>query len=292
MSHNELIFQVKPNLKLAADAWGDSSHPPLLFLHGGGQTRYAWTETAQYLAQQGWYAVAVDQRGHGDSDWAEDGDYRMFAFAEDLMELARQCPQPPVVIGASLGGIAALFAQERAHPSLFAAIILVDIAPRMEKSGVERIIQFMQAHSEEGFAHLEEAADAIAAYLPHRKKRTNPEGLKKNLRLHPDGRYRWHWDPRFMADTHSSYNLDVKKRQASLEAAAQKLTIPTLLVRGRSSDLISEQAVAEFLQLVPHAKFVDVAEAGHMVAGDRNDLFQEAIVNFLETLRQELGKEF
>ncbi|HEU4840248.1 MAG TPA: alpha/beta hydrolase, partial [Ilumatobacteraceae bacterium] len=67
-----------------------------------------------------------------------------------------------------------------------------------------------------------------------------------------------------------------------LEEAARRLTLPTLLVRGASRDLLSEEGAAAMLALVPHAKQVDVAGAGHMVAGDRNDRFNRAVVDFLE----------
>ena len=187
--------------RLAADVFGDPGRPVLL-LHGGGQTRHAWRRTAVEIARAGMTAYAVDQRGHGDSEWVADGAYRFKDFADDVTavaaELTRRHGEPPVAIGASLGGIASLLAAGEAKDPIFAALVLVDITPRVDLAGVAKVQGFMRAHAREGFASVEEAADAVAAYLPHRPRPRSTEGLKKNLRLHPDGRWRWHWDPRFL----------------------------------------------------------------------------------------------
>jgi len=265
-------------LRLAADSFGPPDGPPVVLLHGGGQTRHAWGGTAAVLAREGWHALAVDQRGHGDSQWAEDGNYAFEAFGRDVDTFARQLSEPPVLVGASLGGIASLFAVgELKTPAR--GLILVDVAVRMEAEGVIRIVEFMTARPD-GFTSLEDAAEAIAEYLPHRKRPSDLSGLAKNLRQGEDGRYRWHWDPRFMLRDEGPRSLR-PEMPARLEEMARSLEIPTLLVRGRLSDLLSEEGAQHFLDLVPHAQFADVSKAGHMVAGDRNDLFTEAVVSFL-----------
>jgi non-heme chloroperoxidase len=269
-------------IELAADAYGDPSHPPVLLLHGGGQTRFAWGGTAQQLAADGWHAVSMDLRGHGESGWAPDKNYSVEAFVDDVHAVVEQLGgAPPVLVGASLGGIAALIAEGESHPSIAAALVLVDIAPKIEPSGAIRIIQFM-AGKPEGFASLDEAADAVAAYLPHRRRPSDLTGLAKNLRQTPDGRWRWHWDPAFLEPGHGPRPGQDTER---MRAAARKLRLPTLLVRGKLSDLLSEEGAREFLALVPHAKFADVSDAGHMVAGDRNDRFTAAVLAFLRELR-------
>lgn len=271
-------FTTTDGLTLVGDGYGDPAHAPVLLMHGGGQTRHAWGGTARALARHGWYAVCVDLRGHGDSSWSPDGNYGIDVFARDFAVLARAFERPPVLVGASLSGLAALIAQGEAEAALFAALVLVDVTPRLDPQGTQHIIDFMRARMEEGFATLEEAADTIAAYVPHRQRPKNLDGLAKNLRRHPDGRYRWHWDPQFMAGKKPP---DVHSQHDRLFAAARNLRIPTLLVRGRMSDLVTEEAAREFLDLVPHAKFADVSGAGHMVAGDRNDAFTAAVVGFL-----------
>lgn len=279
------VFTTRGGLKLVADTWGDPSHPPVLLAHGGGQTRHAWGNTARTLGGKGWYAVSIDQRGHGDSAWAPDGDYRFDVYAEDLIDVAAALPRPPVAVGASLGGGSALIAQGEmsadADQGPFSALILVDITPRVERAGVERIMNFMTANLEHGFATLDEAADSIAEYLPHRKRPKDHSGLAKNLRLGDDGRYRWHWDPLMMTGRD---RIDPEERVARMNKAAQQLRLPTLLVRGGQSDLVTLEAAEEFRALVPHAKFADVAGAGHMVAGDRNDAFTDAVIEFLNAL--------
>src|SRR5262249_53187229 len=209
-------FDVGP-LRLAGDAYGDPSARPVLRLHGGGQTRPAWGGTAAALAAQGRHAVSIDLRGHGDSGWDPGADYSVDAFARDLSAVARQLESKPAVVGASLGGLAALIAQgEHAEPPA-SAVALGEIAPRVAPAGVERIIGFMTGYPD-GFATLEEAADAVAGYVPHRPRPRDLNGLRKNLRLGADGRYRWHWDPRFM---HGGRRPTATQDTARLEARAR-----------------------------------------------------------------------
>jgi pimeloyl-ACP methyl ester carboxylesterase len=260
---------------LSGDVFPDGSGPFIVFFHGGGQTRHAWRETAEVLSAAGFRVASFDLRGHGESDWSEAGDYSLSAFAADVKAVADHLGDAPLLVGASLGGLSSLLAA--AELGVGSALVLVDVAPRLEPQGVERIVGFMKAHPE-GFATVEEAADSIAAYLPHRTRPTELSGLSKNLRQGADGRLRWHWDPRFLAGpspNNATSNLD------RLTSAARKITVPSLLVRGKRSDLLTPEGAAEFLTLVPHARFVDVAEAGHMVAGDRNDAFTRAILPFL-----------
>jgi pimeloyl-ACP methyl ester carboxylesterase len=278
--------------RLIGDVYG---HGPraALFLHGGGQTRHAFAESAMRLARAGWTAVALDQRGHGDSDWSEDGAYDSADFAADAAVVAAAIEKriaKPAVIGASLGGMAAMFAEgDAAKKGLtprFAAMVLVDVTPRFDPSGAMKITGFMRARAQEGFASIDEAADAVAEYLPHRPRPASTEGLRKNLRLREDGRWRWHWDPRFF-DGPRPIHAHHLEHEATRVEAAKMLRIPALLVRGASSELVREEDAREFLDLAPHARFVDVAGARHMVAGDHNDAFSDAIIEFLAKLPAE-----
>jgi pimeloyl-ACP methyl ester carboxylesterase len=272
-----LEFTTADGLRLVADAWGDPSARPVLLQHGGGQTRHSWGSTAADLAAAGWRAISLDLRGHGDSQWDPQEDYGLDAYARDTRAVLSQLNRPTVVVGASLGGLAALRAHGTGAAELFAALILVDVTPTLDRSGAERILQFMGARLADGFADLDEVADSIAAYMPHRRRPANLEGLKKNLRLGADGRYRWHWDPAFVT---SRRRVSGAERDP-LIAASRDLRIPTLLVRGRMSDIVTLETAREFLELVPHAEFVDVSGAGHMVAGDSNDVFCDAVLRFL-----------
>lgn len=273
------------NLRLVADAYGDSHAQPVLLAHGGGQTRHAWGKTAQQMADEGFYAVSLDLRGHGESDWAADKDYHFSTYAQDVIDVASSFGRPPIAVGASLGGISSLTAHDMTQHRLLRALVLVDITPHMEADGLMRIRDFMMEHAAHGFANLEEAADFVASYTPQRKRSNNTEGLRKNLRLCEDGRYRWHWDPDFLDKRSHQADDGDTIRVNFLEDAARRLAIPTLLVRGRVSDLVSPESAREFLSMVPHAEYVDIQDAGHMVAGDQNDIFSTAVLDFLRKLK-------
>jgi non-heme chloroperoxidase len=260
---------------IAGDSWGDPRGPLVLLQHGGGQTRHAWKGAGELLGAAGYWAIAFDARGHGDSDWAPDGLYGQDVMVEDLKRVvAALGGRRPVLVGASMGGGTSLVAVGEDHVDA-TALIMVDIAPRIETEGVNKIQAFM-SQKPEGFNTLDEVAEAIANYQPHRKRPRNLDGLAKNIRLGADGKYRWHWDPRFRPA-----KRDLGKRHARLEACATRLALPTLLVRGGLSDVLSEAGAQEFLQLCPRAEYVNVTGAAHMVAGDRNDIFGNAVIEFL-----------
>ncbi len=270
-------FAGADGITLRADARGDPGAPAVLFLHGGGQTRHAWGGTAEALARDGRCAISLDLRGHGESDWATgDAPYRLERFAADLRAVVAQLEAPPALVGASLGGLASLLAIGEAEAELASAAVLVDIAPRIEPKGAQRITSFMVGRPD-GYESLEEVADAIADYTRHRSRPRDLESLKKNLRVGANGRYHWHWDPRFMGADGPAEIVDRRR----LFASARRLAIPTLLVRGRESDILSDEGVREFLEHLPNAQYIDVGGAGHMVAGDRNDAFTEAVRAFL-----------
>lgn len=251
----------------------------VVLLHGGGQTRHSWARTAERLAADGWAAVTVDARGHGDSDWHPAGDYTLDGFVSDLLALVPMFEQPPVLVGASLGGMTALVAAGE-HPGIARGVVLVDVVVQLEPEGVDRIVAFLGEHRD-GFASLEDVADAITAYNPIRRRPRNLDGLKKNVRLRPDGRWYWHWDPAFIRIA------DEPQRRVDpdrLRAAASNLRMPTLLVRGAQSDVVSDEGMADMLRLVPHAERVEIPAAGHMVAGDDNDVFATRLEAFLSHL--------
>jgi pimeloyl-ACP methyl ester carboxylesterase len=271
-------FRGVDGLTLIADEWNrdiESDRPSVLFLHGGGQNRYSWKGTGQILADEGLHVVALDSRGHGDSDRAADANYSVDALCADTLAVLDQIGRPTILIGASMGGMTALPAAYEAGPEKVTKLVLVDVVPRYEKDGSARIREFMSS-GVNGFESLDEAAEAVAAYLPHRTKPRSTEGLKKNLRYR-DGRWYWHWDPAFLTAPIDDRFVRVEK----LERAAINLSIPILLIRGRLSDVVSEEGVKHFLETVPRAEFVELSGAGHTAAGDDNDAFSEVVVQFV-----------
>lgn len=279
MDSRPIRFEGFEGIHLVADVWGDDNAWPVLFMHGGGQTRHAWGATARVLAGQGWRAVSLDLRGHGDSEWALNGDYSFTAFTVDCIAVVDQLGRPPVLVGASLGGITAILAEGNSDRVVSSGLVIADITHRPNPQGIERILTFMKSGLN-GFASLEEAADAIAAYTPNRPKRLNPPGLMKVLRQRGDGRWYWHWDPKLVDRDRTE--VPRAEYEALLEAALGNIRVPTLLVRGKLSDVVTEEGVRDFLRKIPGSKLVDVGGAAHMVAGDQNDPFSNAVIDFLE----------
>lgn len=267
------------DLSLAVQTRNPAGAPVLLFAHGFGQTRGAWNGAAVSLAVAGCRCVTFDSRGHGESDRVGSGDYHLEQFADDLLRLARAQPQPPVLVGASMGGLLGLMIAGEVRPAPFSALVLVDITPRWETAGVERILAFMQAHPD-GFADYAEAAERIAGYLPQRRERKSEQQLRPLLREGADGRLRWHWDPALL----TGVVRESERYQPQLQAAAAKVDVPVLLLSGARSDVVSRATVEEFLQLVPHAQHVELADATHMLAGDANDAFTREVVRFVQSL--------
>ena len=272
-------------ITIVGDRRGDPAAPAVLLLHGGGQTRHSWGGTAAALARRGWCAITLDARGHGESDWHDQGDYSLTAFARDVAAVAGTLGPAPLVVGASLGGLAAIMLEGEVAPGSTQAIVLVDVVPQLNEEGTDRIQRFMHERLHNGFATLDEARDAIAAYNPLRPPPSDLEGLKKNLRLGDDGRWRWHWDPRFTTAGPDGHGPGEINDQTRMRMACRRLRVPVMLVRGRMSDVVTVEGVESFRSDVPHAEFVDVSGAGHMVAGDRNDAFTDAVVEFLARQR-------
>ncbi len=283
IQHNILQFQTDEEITIVADAYGNPTDDPILLLHGGGQTRNSWKKTGEILAAKGWYVIATDARGHGDSSWSKKGNYHFDFLRQDLVTIARSLDKLPILIGASMGGISSLAALHY-HPDLAKGLILVDVSPRIEKKGTDRIFAFMAAKPE-GYDSLEEVQEAVRAYLPHRKNIGSLSGLKKNLRQLPNGRYSWHWDPN-MLKVWQSKTSDVTQKETEefLTNALVNLKVPAMLVRGGISDVVSKEIVAELKVVAPKLTYVDVAEAGHMVAGDSNHVFTDALLSFLEKI--------
>ena len=265
-------------ITLVADAAGPRAGLPVLFLHGSGQTRHSWRKALREAAARGFRAIALDLRGHGDSEPSPDGLYTADLLIADIRSVVTQIGRPPVVVGASIGGLVGM-ALAASPPPALRAVVLVDITPQPEPEGIEEVRGFM-ASAQNGFASLDEAADAVAAYLPHRARPKDTSGLARNLRLR-EGRYHWHWDPAFFFQMAGEPN-HIAKSIRLMTRAAEQLTIPTLLIRGGSSTVVSEAGARAFLALVPHADYANIAGAHHMVAGDANDAFNEAVFAFLD----------
>jgi len=273
-----VVFTGFEGVQLVADVRGDPDGWPVLLLHGGGQTRHAWGTAAERIAGEGWRTVSLDLRGHGESDWAPRSDYSFTAFGSDVVAVADALGRPPVLVGASLGGLSALYAEGTSDRVVSSGLVLVDITLKTNMDGIARIKTFMESGLD-GFDSLDDAARAIAAYTPERTRAVNPEGLRKVLRER-DGRWFWHWDPAFISQGRNEAEVpDVLVEL--LNTAMDNIRVPTMLVRGLLSDIVTQEGVDQLLESVPGSTVVDVAGAAHMIAGDRNDAFSVAVLTFL-----------
>jgi pimeloyl-ACP methyl ester carboxylesterase len=272
------MFRGFDGINLVADVRGESDAWPVLFLHGGGQTRHAWGKSAELVAARGWRTISLDQRGHGESDWAKNGDYSFTAFCADCIAVVDQLEKPPVLVGASLGGMAAMLAEGTSDREVSSGLVLVDIAPQSNPEGIKRIGDFMRS-GVDGFDSLESAAAAIAAYTPQRKRQANPDGLLKVLRER-DGRWYWHWDPRVIQQDRTE--VVATRLLGLLDVAMSNIFVPTLLVRGELSDVVTQAGIDLMASRLPDITVVEVAGAAHMIAGDQNDQFTTAVIAFLD----------
>jgi flavin reductase (DIM6/NTAB) family NADH-FMN oxidoreductase RutF/pimeloyl-ACP methyl ester carboxylesterase len=271
-------FKGFDGIQLAASVAGDPDSPAVLLLPAFGQTRAAWARAAKALAAAGRHVVTLDLRGHGGSDWATRRRYELSDVVQDVVAVIAQLPSRPAIVGAGLGGLAALAAIGEQPGPIASALVLVDAAPRMARQGLDRMAELMNI-DRQGFMNLEEAVRAIAPYLPCGIAPDIDE-IERHLRRADDGLLRWHIDPAWQAFTE-----DTSMRQGALRrfaAAAAAVKVPTLLVRGQASATVDEDAVAFFRELVPHAECADLAGVGGAIVGDRNDAFDATIVDFLE----------
>ena len=283
-TQNIINFKTAKDITIVANAFGNPANTPILLLHGGGQTRHSWKKTGERLAEQGWYVIAPDARGHGDSSWSKQLNYSFTFIAQDLQHIIKSLDQKPILIGASMGGLTSMMVLAQ-QPTIAKALILVDVSPKLEKKGVDRIFEFMAAKPE-GYESIAAVQAAIANYLPHRKNKGSATGLKKSLRRLPNGNYAWHWDPKMLEVWQSlSSHRNPSEFDGLFTEVLKNLTIPGLLVRGGISDVVSKETVKELLIMAPHLKYVDIKDAGHMIAGDSNDIFTNALLSFLNQLK-------
>ena len=264
-------------LELAADAYGPGDGIPVLFFHGGGQSRRSWRGAAHRVGAAGYRGITVDLRGHGESDWASDGDYLLDAYARDVEALIDGFDRPVVLVGASRGGQSALVGGSR-RPGRVHLVMLADVAPLLRDEGVDDIRGFFQA-SERGFASVDQAADALAHHLGQRRL-ADATGLAKAMRVGSDGRLYWQWDPK----TVSPHFLNPPSEGMALEQAAGLISAPVMLVRAELSTIVSEQSVARFRALTPQLEVIVARGVGHMFTGDRNDAFAETLLDRLDRL--------
>lgn len=273
-SHHHVILR---GMRFHYVEWGDRSRRAVLFLHGGGQTCRTWDVACHELAQT-YRCVAVDLRGHGDTEWSYESDYRIEAHAADVgalvdtLGLARV-----VVVGMSLGGLSGLqFALDR--PQAVAGVVCVDVGPWVNTEAAVPIRQFMQEVT--GLEQFEQFVAAALRFNPRRDERLLRHSLWHNLRRRPDGRLMWKTDLRHRDDRAAVIAAALE----SLRTRIAALRAPILIVRGAESRVLDDDNMRRFAEAIPHARRVTVERAGHNVQGDQPKALVEALRGFLDEL--------
>lgn len=244
-----------------------------MLVHGSGQSRYSWRATAEELAGRGFRAISYDLRGHGESDRAENYGVEAHVTCAPLLE---EEGAPAILVGASLGALAALHLLGGESDRIAArALVMIDIGHRFNASGSNKM-----AGTEEGFDSLDDAHAAIARYLPHRAPRRPGGGLLKTLIQRYDGRYYWRWDPATLPGQTPQH--EVEALSLTLADCLGRVAVPTLVVRGTNSEILSRDTAEEMIELLPNGQLAEVDGAHHMVAGDDNNAFMSALLGFIE----------
>lgn len=262
---------------IVADAFGEKAATPIILIHGGGQSRSAWRGAARRFAEAGYHAICIDLRGHGDSDWAPDGNYAFERYIADMASIVGELGQRAVLVGASLGGHVAMMTAS-ARPDLVLALALADVTPWVDEDFADGIRNAMRSAAE-GFDNVDEAA-LMVARLRGTEPRSDNRGLLAFLDEREDGRLYWRWDPRFIQDHFVRHGGE----GGMFARAAAKLQVPTLLMKAEFSTIVTWDQVDYFRKALPSLTCEEIKGVGHMVTGDDNDSYAEAVLRYLDRL--------
>jgi pimeloyl-ACP methyl ester carboxylesterase len=257
--------------------WGGDGEP-ILFMHGGGLTAHTWDVVCLALRDQ-YRCLALDQRGHGDTDWSPDLDYRIEAHAADIGAFADELGlQRFLLVGQSLGGMASmLYASD--HCDRLAAIVLVDVGPVVRLEGANRVADFVMAPAE--LDSIEDFVDRARSFNPRRDPRLLRISLLHNLRRLPNGKWTWKYDRRHLSPEGFR---ELTTRLAGLRGDLHRITCPALVVRGAASDVFSDDDAAQAADLVPAGRWIRIEDAGHNVQGDNPKALVDELRQFLGTI--------
>lgn len=269
-----IVINATDGVRLVGDDFGPKDGVPVVLTGGIGQTRHAWRRTAEQIAAAGRRAITIDLRGHGDSDWSPDSNYTYPRFVEDMEVIVRKIGEPAVLVGASLGGKISLATAGYIGSAVARALVIVDTVPR--NNWDDSIILRPPV---EGYASLDAAAEALAQVSGQKVQPGAGERLRRNMKMDEKGRWHFHWDPELVL---GEQGLGRDESVDYLEAAAARVTVPTLLARGELSPEVGEDGIAAFRALVPQVKVETIAGAAHMFTGDSNDAFAAVLVDFLK----------
>jgi esterase len=263
-------------LRIHYQEWGDPAAPTILMVHGFGVSGHMFDEFAE-RARDRFHLIAVDQRGHGDSDWAADGDYTRDSFVKDLEGIRSALGlEAFVLMGHSMGGLNAISYATR-YPQYLKSLILVDVGPESAKEGVDNIVRFTRGPDELDF---EEFVEMAHRFNPRRSLENIRERMRHRLKPTENGKWTWKFDRRFRSDR-DSLRVGSDMSNDEMWALFRSVTVPTLIVRGAESDVLTQDVAERTASEMPQAKLVVVPGAGHSVPGDNPDDFSAVVAQFL-----------
>ena len=256
--------------------WGTAGKPPFVFLHGGAQTAHSWDDFAP-VVRNDYHVYALDQRGHGDSDWAADGDYHRTTHCKDIAAFVSSLDiGPHLLVGLSMGGINSITYTAR-YPERVRALIIVDVGPEIETKGRENIQDFVSGVDE--LDTFEAFVERAHKFNPRRSLDNLRQRLSHNLKQQPNGKWTWKFD-----QTRRRDGAQAGLNPEELWQDVRKIQCPTLIIRGGESDILSPQAAERLHAVIPNSRLSVVTGTGHSVMGDNPDGFAQAVQEFLATL--------
>ncbi len=256
--------------------WGTEGKPPFVCLHGGAQTAHSWDDFAP-VVRGDYHIYALNQRGHGDSDWAADGDYSRQTQSDDVSAFVSALGLPPFILtGLSMGGINAITYTAR-HAETVRALIIVDVGPEIERRGRENIQGFISGIDE--LDSFEAFVERAHRFNPRRSLDNLRQRLSHNLKQLPSGKWTWKFDQKRLS---AGVRSDIGPE--GLWEDVRQIRCPTLIVRGGESDILAPEAAERMQAAIPNSRIVVVPGAGHSVMGDNPEGFAAAVQDFLRTL--------
>jgi len=269
---------VVDGLRLHYLDWGQRARPPLLFLHGGRMTAHTWDVVCLTLCSS-YHCLALDLRGHGDSEWSPALDYALDAHARDIGGLIRELAlERPVLVGQSLGGMSALAHAAAGAADELAGVALLDVGPDVQLQGARRIIDHV---ADPGPGPVEDFVRRARARHPQRDPRVLRHSLLHNLRRLPDATWTWKYDPRRLTPEHFASLMASLER---LHDCAPAIACPVLVVRGADSDVLSAEQAATFAASLPDGRWASVAAAGHNIQVENPRGLVRVLRDFLSEL--------
>ncbi len=268
------------SLTLRYQEWGEPNAPAVLMLHGFGVSGHMFDEFADRASGK-FRLIALDQRGHGDSDWAEDGDYSRVAFVNDIEGFREALGlESFILIGHSMGGLNAVTYAAQ-HPSRVRALVLVDVGPESAREGVENIVRFTRGPD---MLEFDEFVEMAHRFNPRRSLDNIRDRMGHRLKQTDSGKWTWKFDSRFR-DKESTLRIGSDLSNDETWKLFRSVATPTLLVRGAESDVLTQEIAERVVREMPNARLVLVPGAGHSVPGDNPDDFTSAVRTFIDDVQ-------